>query len=392
MRVAMDDRPLHKTLTGVGNYIAQLLLHVPTVASDVQFEPFLCKNVKRIAWQTVLDKQAKASSGPRSALATQAGASKPTHPERRPPAWLRRIYQSGYGMAFRIATRGCDIYHEPNHVPIRSPLPTVTTIHDLSGVVHPEWHPADRVAWYERGFARGVRQTSVFLAASEFTKREMIAHLSIPAERIVVSYQAARDAFRPLPDGEREATRARLALPERFMLYVGTLEPRKNVDGLLDAYGRLPAALRRACPLLIVGAWGWKAEAIRAKLADQQLASDVRLLGYLHDPDLAALYSLCTAFVWPTRYEGFGLPPLEALACGAQVIVSDVASLPEVVGDAGVLLSPDDVESWTEAMRAAVDQTGESAAATRVRVLAQAQRFSWGEFARQTVAAYRMLK
>ncbi|MFN0137039.1 MAG: glycosyltransferase family 4 protein [Phycisphaerae bacterium] len=390
MRVAMDDRPLHKTLTGVGNYIAQLLLHVPTVASDVQFEPFLCKNVKRIAWQAVLDKHAAASSAPRVALATSTTTSKPTHPERRPPAWLRRIYQAGYGVAFRLATRGCDIYHEPNHVPIRSPLPTVTTIHDLSGIIHPEWHPADRVAWYERGFARGVRQTSVFLAASEFTKREMITHLSIPADRIVVSYQAARDAFRPLADGEREATRARLALPARFMLYVGTLEPRKNVDGLLDAYGRSPAALRRACPLLIVGAWGWKAEAIRAKLADQQLASDVRLLGYLHDPDLAALYSLCTAFVWPTRYEGFGLPPLEALACGAHVIVSDVASLPEVVGDAGVLLSPDDVESWTEAMRAAVEQTGDAAAAARVRALAQAQRFSWGEFARQTVAAYRM--
>lgn len=386
MRVILDDRPLHKPLTGVGNYIAQLLTHVSAIAPDIEFEPFLCRYAKRVDWRDVLarnERKADAAKTPPITGTPVSGASG----ERRPPIWLRRIYQVGYGMAFRLASRRCDIYHEPNHVPIRSSLPTVTTIHDLSGLVHPEWHPADRVAWYQRGFARGLKQTRIFLAASEFTKREMIARLSIPSDRIIVSYQAARDKFRPLPDHSRAATLARLELPARFFLYVGTLEPRKNVEGLLAAYAHLPGSLRRECPLLIAGAWGWKAEAIRAKLADRHIAGDVRLLGYLHDADLAALYSLCTAFVWPTRYEGFGLPPLEALACGARVIVSGVASLPEVVGDAGVLLPPEDIEQWTEAMRAAAESPGASVT-IRERALAQAARFSWSEFARQTLVAY----
>jgi alpha-1,3-rhamnosyl/mannosyltransferase len=148
-------------------------------------------------------------------------------------------------------------------------------------------------------------------------------------------------------------------LTERFFLFVGTLEPRKNVEGLLDAYAALPGPIRARHSLLIAGAWGWKAERIRQQLESRRLGEQVRLIGYLHDPVLAALYARCTALVWPTWYEGFGLPPLEALACGARVIVSNVASLPEVVGDAGVLLDPRDVAAWTDAMRAAAELDAE---------------------------------
>lgn len=306
----------------------------------------------------------------------------------RKPWWLRRVMQGAYASYFRLRARNYGLYHEPNHIPMRCDLPTVTTIHDLSVLVHPEWHPADRVRWYEAEFADGVRQTRRFIAASEFTKREMIERLGISSEKVDVTYQAPRQSF---AQREREVTASVLhahGAPKRYFLYVGTLEPRKNVTGLLDAYADLPAAIRHEHPLLIVGAWGWKQEELRRKLAERGLANAVRLMGYLRDEELACFYSACTAFVWPTLYEGFGLPPLEAMACGAPVIVSNVTSLPEVVGEAGVLLDPNLTSAWREAMNRAADDA-DWRKSVRSMSLEQAGRFSWGRCVEQTVACYR---
>ena len=296
--------------------------------------------------------------------------------------------QGVYAGLFRMKTRRYQLYHEPNHIPIRCDLPTVTTIHDLSVIVHPQWHPADRVRWYEREFAAGARQTRRFIAPSEFTKREMVERLNVPAKIIDVTYQAPRATFGPrAPEQVRQAL-AKLDLPERFFLYVGTLEPRKNVPGLLDAYAALPAGLRRESPLVVVGAWGWKQDALREKLAERSLSSHVRLMGFIADEELACLYAACTAFVWPTLYEGFGNPPLEAMACGAPAVVSNVASLPEVVGAAGILLDPHDPAAWTEAMRRlAEDPVWRETRARASRE--QAARFSWERCVRETVACYR---
>lgn len=426
LRVILNDRPLCRTLTGVGNYIAQLLVHAPSDAPDVEIRPFYFTYLTRRDWRErpAPDPQPAATGGVRQPA--DMGDS-------RYPWWMRRALQGGYRTLFRALARGYALYHEPNHIPMRCNLPTVTTIHDLSVLVHPAWHPADRVKWYEREFDAGLRQTRVFIAASEFTRREMTARLGVPPERIVVSYQAPRPAFRPLAPAEAAARLAALSVPARFFLYVGTLEPRKNVTGLLEAYAALPPATRRDHPLLIAGAWGWKGRQLREALLRHGLGQDVRLLGYLFDDQLAALYSRCTALVWPTLYEGFGLPPLEALACGARVIVSNVASLPEVVGDAGVLLDPLDVSAWTEAMREAADAgdggggaddggagagdggagAGDGAAdagdggadegkggagaqypgarpAGGQRALDQAALFTWRDFIRTTVSAYRL--
>lgn len=377
-RIVLDDRPLRRTLTGVGNYIAQLLAHLPHVAPDLQVDPFVFTHLSREGWKP----PAPSETGPppQTSPADVAGG--------RRPWWMRRAIQAAYGVAFRFKTRGYDLYHEPNHCPVASRLPTVTTIHDLSVLVHPDWHPLDRVKWYESAFNAGLRQARRFIAASEFTRREMTLRLGVDPARIDVTYQGPRAAFQPLTGDALAVARRELAIPERFFLFVGTLEPRKNVEGLIDAFAALPADVRARTPLLIAGAWGWRAENLKEKLASRALVEQVRLLGYLHDPQLAAYYSACTALVWPTLYEGFGLPPLEAMACGAPVIVSDAASLPEVVGDAGVLLPPTDVPAWTEALRRAAKDEAWRAAA-RARSLDQAARFSWRRCAEETAAIYR---
>lgn len=381
IRVILDDRPLRRTLTGVGNYIAQLLLSADQHAPGFRIEPFVFTHIRRGDWRARCNSSAVAEAVALEAVQpADVGAS-------RKPWWMRWAIQAGYGAAFRWKTRGrYDLYHEPNHIPVRCDLPTVTTIHDLSVLVHPEWHPADRVRWYERDFAAGVRQTRVFLAASAFTRQEMMARLGIAAERIHVTHQAPRAAFRPRSQAEVGALVRRHGLPERFFLFVGTLEPRKNVIGLLDAFAALPEKTRRETPLVIAGAWGWKAEQLREKLAQRAISNQVRLVGYLHDPQLALLYNACTALVWPSFYEGFGLPPLEALACGAHVIVSDAASLPEVVGEAGVLLDPSDTAAWAQAMEQAA---GTNREAGREGRLEQAAKFTWQRFVGQTTDGYR---
>jgi alpha-1,3-rhamnosyl/mannosyltransferase len=253
---------------------------------------------------------------------------------------------------------------------------------------HPEWHPVDRVRWYEREFEAGLGQSVRLIAASEYTKRRVVETLGYPAERIDVTYHAARADFAAQSREEAAATLERVGVEPGYFLFVGTLEPRKNITTLLSAYARLPRSVREAHPLLIVGAWGWRQAQLREDLRRRDIASHVRMTGYLADRELAALYSHCAAFVWPTLYEGFGLPPLEAMQCGAAVVVSRETSLPEVVGDAGPLLSPDDVEGWADAMRRmAEDETWR--ARCRERSAERARTFTWRRCVEQTADCYR---
>lgn len=390
--VVINDRALRRTLTGVGHYISQLLLHLPEVDRRIRAEPFLHGRILRRAWRDPNGPAAGAGDphpedSPVVPAAARAGQPRDVGSSRK-PWWVRRIAQGAYAGLFRLLSGRYALYHEPNHIPIRCGLPTVTTIHDLSVLIHPEWHPADRVRWYEREFEAGVRQTRRFIAASEFTKRELVSRLGLAPDRIDVTYQAPRPAFLSVDAAAARRTLVAFDLPSGFFLYVGTLEPRKNLAGLIEAFEALPQNIRVRHPLVIAGAWGWSLDALRERLERRALGSSVRLLGYMSDAQLAGLYSTCTAFVWPTLYEGFGMPPLEAMACGAPVIVSDAASVPEVVGDAGVLLDPRQPEAWVAAMRRIVEDEAWRRDLIE-RGLARAATFSWKRCASQTAAVYR---
>ncbi len=256
-RVILNDRVLFKPLTGVGQYVSQLLRALQAEAGEFEVHPFLTE---------LLPGRHQAGPGELPVASGPCAPQRPSAVSQKAKGVARRLLERPYEALFRWRSRRYDLYHEPNHIPIRCGVPTVTTIHDLSVVRHPQWHPQDRIRWYEREFERGSRQTRRFIAASEFTKREMVDLLGIAPGQIDVTLQAARPVFGPRGEASRQACRQRLGLPERFFLFAGTLEPRKNVEMLLEAHAALPDPVRRSCPLVLAGGWGWRAEGLAEAL------------------------------------------------------------------------------------------------------------------------------
>ncbi len=298
----------------------------------------------------------------------------------RTPGWLKTL-----------ALGPVDVVHSTTFcVPrLRRRTRLVVTIYDLSFVTHPEFHLPENVRHCLAGTRAAIERADAIIAISEHTRRDLVERLGAPAERIVVTPLAADPALRPVTDpARRDAVRRRYRLPERFALYLGALEPRKNLLRLLEAYAALNESLRREVGLVVAGASGWLNDSVHAHVEKLGLAPAVCFAGYVAGDDVAALYSLADVFVYPSLYEGFGLPVLEAMACGAPVIASNVASLPEVTGDAAVLVAPEDVDAIRDTLARVLTDAALRADLSG-RGLARAASFSWDRCARQTAAVYR---
>lgn len=271
---------------------------------------------------------------------------------------------------------GVDVFHSPvNVLPGRLPCAGVVTIHDLAFLRYPQFfRPARRM--YQRTFTtRSARAATLVVTVSESTKQDVVA-LGVDPARVRVIYPAIEERFRPEEDGERlRAFRAAHGLPERYCLFLGTLEPRKNVVGLLDAYARLRAMDAETPPLVLAGAKGWYYDAVFERVRALGLERAVTFAGYVRDDEQPLWYSAAEVFVYPSFFEGFGLPVAEAMASGTPVVTSSVSSLPEAAGDAAILADPSSPEALAHAMHRVL-RDGE----TRHRLVAlglrQAQRFS----------------
>ena len=264
----------------------------------------------------------------------------------------------------------------------------VATIHDVTFVSHPEFHVPANIEHCLNGTRHAIERADVLIAISESTRRDLVELLHAPAERIVVTPEAADPDLAPVTDGARLAeVRRRYQLPDRFVLFLGAMEPRKNLVRLVEAFNALKPAIRRETWLVVAGAQGWLNDSVRARVESLGLADRVHFAGYVEGGDLAALYSLATVFAYPSLWEGFGLPVLEAMACGTPVLTSDVSSLPEVAGDAAVLVPPTDVDAIADGLTRLLEDTA-LRADLAARGRRQAARFSWERCARETLAVY----
>jgi glycosyltransferase involved in cell wall biosynthesis len=277
---------------------------------------------------------------------------------------------------FSRASAGADIYHETAFFPFRAApgVRTVQTIQDLSVQFHPEWHPRERVAYTMRHFRERLAWDSEVLCISEFTRRELGRFDPAVGTRASVTHLAADARFRPADAREIERVRARYALPPRYLFFVGSGDPRKNARALAEVVARG----KLGCDIVCAGWEGWLAAP----------SAHVRMLGYVPDADLPALYSAATAFVFPSLYEGFGLPVVEAMACGCAVVVPRAHSMPELVGDAGAYYgAPDDIDGLE---RTLVEIAGDAARreALAAAGIERARRFDWRDTARRTLDAF----
>lgn len=279
-----------------------------------------------------------------------------------------------------------DLVHGPvNALPLAAPGRGVVTIHDLAFLAHPEALSAARRRYLTVLTALSARRAARIIAVSAFTRDEIVRRLRVPASKIAVVHNAVDPSFAPLPADEIAAFRAAQRLPARALLCVGTLEPRKNLVGLLDAFALI--APQTDAELLVVGGQGWLYDAALARVAALGLTGRVRFVGFVPDEDLPRWYNAATAFVYPSVYEGFGLPPLEALACGAPTVTGAGTAMAEVVGDAALLADPRDPAALAAALARLLDDAA-LRATLRERGPRRAARFTWAHAAAATRAVY----
>jgi glycosyltransferase involved in cell wall biosynthesis len=390
MRVAIDTRSLRPPLTGIGHFVHRLVdAMVPLLAPE---EKLLSFNGWRIE---PLDRDFLIRIGSLNSELAPGG--------REPPfrevantiyGFLRRIYPVRRGVRglqeynFHKAKKDFDLFHAANYVPPGSfDKPVLPIIYDLSHVRFPQAHPRERVDWLEKQLKLLVDVPYV-QTISEFSKSEIVAVLGIPPARVHVTYPAPGVDFR----SEREADDTCLAEynAERFkyFLVVGAREPRKNFKTVAEAYTALPAPVQAQFPLLWAGPPGWGDLSLSRAVERAKELGRIRIIGYVSDRDLAALYRNTILFVMPSIYEGFGMPVVEAMACGARIALSRIPVFEEIAGKDARYVDPMDVEGWRQAIKDAID---EGPGLLHRGPPPDLTRFSWLTSAATTLDLYRRL-
>jgi len=349
---------------GINWYIHNLLTHLPRVDHDNRYTAFL---------------------GDRRFTSSELALSFSRLPTSRPTV---RIFWEQVVQPFALQKERVDLLHALAFVaPLLSPCPSVVTIYDLSFLLYPESFKRSKRFYLDLFTRLSVRRARRIIAISESTKCDVVRLLGVSPEKVQVVYCGIDEAFRPLAEDQVDAFRSKRGLPERFILFVGTIEPRKNVTRLIEAFATLRPCDPATLKLVIGGAKGWFYEDVFARVEELGLGGEVMFPGYIPVSELPLWYNAAELFVYPSLYEGFGLPPLEAMACGTPVVTANTSSLPEVVGEAGLTVDPLDVEGLAEAMRRALSDEA-LRQEMREQGLQRAKGFSWTKTVQETVQVY----
>jgi glycosyltransferase involved in cell wall biosynthesis len=367
MRVALDGIPFDQELTGVGHYTLELARALAVaspadeykIVSPLTFVPQVSDNCTPTNLQFVH---------------VRTGA-------------ITRHWWT-VGLPRYVRKGAFDLFHGTNfEVPLWKKCATVLTVHDLSLFLHPESHEKSRVRRARRRQPLMARAANMIITPGQSVRHEVADRFQIPLDKIVAIPEAARSVFHPMSPAGTIETRSRLNIADDFILYVGTLEPRKNLVRLVQAFIDSAPKRKRGLQLVLAGKEGWLTQDLFDLVRQSGMSQSIKFTGYLCDKDLCALYSSCRAFIYPSLYEGFGLPPLEAMACGAPVITSQIHSIHEVTGDAAMLVDPED----TSDLGAKINQLVENEAGRRELSLAGLKRageFSWERTAQLTRDVY----
>lgn len=365
MRVGIDARLVHYRQAGISQYIIRLSRSLAALDGE---DPFFL--LQHRSHRVPIVEQ---SNFQRVSLWT------PSH---------HRLEQ--WTLSMEVSRLNLDLLHSPDFIPpFHSNVPSVITIHDLAFLLYPHFLTKESARYYGQ-IDQAVQRAKHIIAVSESTKRDTCHLLGVSEAKISVIYEAANPRYRPI---EREKALAyikeRFSVPDTFILYVGTVEPKKNLGSLLRAFRRLRDEYKQnGVGLVLAGAPGWLSAEVHALVDELNLAHHVQFLNPVSDDDLAYLYNAAVCLAHPAFYEGFGLTTLEALACGTPAVVSNVASLPEVVGDAALLVEPEDIDGLTVALwRLLTDQDLRDH--LRAKGLQRAATFSWQRTARETLDVYR---
>lgn len=292
---------------------------------------------------------------------------------------------------WRLRDEGDSLFHSPNYFLPPFPGRSVATIHDLSHVWFPQFHPNARVDYLKRALPETLRRADFLITDAESVRQEVIRHFGWPSDRVTAIPLGVDSIFRPRTNVDLLPVLQRYGLQvDGYTLHVGTVEPRKNIDGLLTAYEALPSALRQRVPLVLVGAHGWQSESIHARIGKGAAAGWVHYLNFVQQDELPFLYSGARLFAYPSFYEGFGLPVLEAMASGVPVVTSNGSSLPEVVGSTALLVDPRDVNALTAALARGLEDEVWRASAIGGG-LARASAFEWSKCVDSTALVYSKL-
>lgn len=375
IRVAFNATPLLSPLTGIGHYIVELSA---ALAATGDVDPY---SFYRYRWRHESPHPPANLNGITSTMVQRV---KPWLPFR----GTLRVAAQQMGFSGGLHRNAIDLYHEQNYVPLRYDVPVVITIHDLSWFHYPDTHPADRVRWLERGMPRALERAGAIMVDSNFVRAEVIETFGVAPERVHTAHLGVSSVYRQRTEEETAGTLQPMGLTHGgYILTLGTIEPRKNVGHVLEAFAQIPAAIRERFPLVVAGARGWRASGIMSRLRRLADGGQIRFLGHVGDLALPDLYAGAASFVFPSLYEGFGLPPLEAMASGVPVFASNRASIPEVMGDAGQMLEPDCPEDTAAKITALLDDPPARAAMAQ-RGVERAAGFTWEACAAATRRAY----